>query len=200
MSYIERPLAITDLETSGLNPRHCEILEVGLVLVNRRTWQVLGKFESKVKPTFMRVIEADEEASFDFRSLAGGEKVAFRKALDINGYNAYEWCDAPSLEAVLAEYARLTEDAVFSSHNNVFDWGFLDVAFEETGVKHTMDYHRPDLFTRSSEILLSKDVELPKYSLDSLATYFNLGQEPKPHRALRGAQLAFEVFKAVSSL
>jgi len=200
MLYLDRPLAITDLETSGLNPRHCEILEVGLVLVNRRNWEVLGKYTSKVKPTFTRIIEPDEEASFDFRSLARGEKVAFRKALDINGYVEDEWRDAPPLESVLTDYVVWTDGAVFTSHNTTFDWGFMDVGFEEAGVKHTMDYHRPDLFTRSSEILISKDVELPKYSLDSLAKYFYLGEEAKPHRALRGAELAFEIFKAVSAL
>ena len=200
MNYLERPLGINDLETTGLNSRHCEILEIGLVLIERESLEVITTFESKVKPTFQRIIEPEDEKAFDFRILKKGEKVAFRKALEINGYNEEEWRHAPPLKEAIEGYVDATDGAVFGAQNNAFDWGFVDVACEEAGVRHRMPYQRLDLFTRNSILLVQYGVRLPKYSQDDVAMYFNLDPEPMPHRAMQGARLAHEVYKRVSFL
>ena len=123
----ERPIAITDVETTGLDFAIQEIVEIGLVVIDQQTLEILNTLDVKVKPEHI-------ETADDF-------------ALKVNGYNKTDWKDAITLKEAMSIYGEKTKGAIFCAHNVTFDWSFIFEVFKKTGVKNQMDHHRIDLFT-----------------------------------------------------
>lgn len=175
MEFRSRRLALTDLETSGVDLSVHEILEIALIIVDQRSLDVLDTLEFRVKPEHIWT--------------------ASPSALALNGYNEADWKSATALQDALLAYAGKTKDAVFCSHNVTFDWGFIAQAFNRTGVKHEMDYHRIDLFTMAWSLLGTQGPS--DLSLDRIASFLGIGCEPVPHRAMNGAWTAYRVLKTL---
>ncbi|MBI2465731.1 MAG: 3'-5' exonuclease [Candidatus Sungbacteria bacterium] len=172
MEFTKRPLAITDVETTGLDYQLHEIIEIGLILADQKTLKILDEWSVKVKP---RKIKTAAEA-----------------ALKVAGYNKLDWLNAVTLKEAMEAYSKKTKNAIFVAQNSFFDWSFLSEAFKQTGVEDHIDYHRVDLFT----IGWSKAKELKrlkKFTLKEMCRYFNIEPEPVPHRAPNGARKAREI-------
>ncbi len=176
--FLDRPIAITDLETTGLDPTIHEIIDVGLIVIHPQTFEILFTLDKKVKP---RHIE-----------------MATPKALEVNGYNETEWVHAPDLKSVMETYATFAKNAVFCSHNITFDWAFMEVAFKKTEVLNTMDYHRLDLFTMACVLLRKRG--LTKFRLKNICEFLDIPPEPDMHRAFNGTFSAYEVYKKLAEL
>lgn len=174
LTTFERNLAITDVETTGINPDKHEIIEIGLLVVRQADFKIIDKLDIKVRP------ENIEDA--------------MPAALKVNGYREEEWKDAVSLYAAMEKYREKVEDAVFLAHPLTFDWGFIDRAFKKTKIENPMDYHQLDIFSMAW-MLLYEDDKLPKVTLTELARYFNIPPEPTPHRAINGARIAYDILK-----
>lgn len=173
MEMLERPLAITDFEMTGLDVHQHEIIEIGLVLAHPKTLEVIDELDLKVKP--LHIETADP------------------KALAVNGYNEADWKDATAPEYAFAQYANLTEDAIFVAHNMAFDWGFFQEAVRAFGVWNRMDYHRIDTFSVAWTKLRGSGLE--SFNLASIARHLGVPEEPLPHRAINGARCAYEIYK-----
>lgn len=178
MKFLERPYAITDAETTGLDFKIHEIIEIGLVLAHPETLDILDTFEIKVFPEHI--------------------ETASPQALQVNGYNPADWAAAVSLKEAMEQYAEKTKDAVFAAHNVTFDWGFIDEAFKKTLVKDLMDYHRIDTWTIAYEKLRKSGLD--KFSLKDLCIYFGIEPEPPIHRGINGAMKIREVWQATRAL
>lgn len=193
MNFEDRPIAFTDLATTGLEkfrkqdpaidhltPWH-EICEIGLVLANPRTLEIIDTWSTKVKIQYPHRMSP--------------------QAQDLNGYNEADWRNAMELLPALEEYSRRTKEAVFTAHNSTFDcWGFLEIAFTANYIEHKLDFHRICVLNKSRTILEVKGYPLPPYQLDDVAELLKLGRESLPHRALNGAMKAYEVYKEVQNL
>lgn len=174
-----RNIAFTDLEMSGLDPKKHEIIEMGLILADAQTLEILERLNLKIQP--------EDLASADPASLV------------FNGYSNEEWTDAVSLKDAMTEYARLTQGALFAAWNSPYDWSFIVQAFYKTGLQNSMDYHTLDVFTAGYEKLAhNPDVEV--FKLSGLCKYFGIPKEPMPHRAINGAERAYEVYKKLKTL
>lgn len=171
--FFNRPIAITDVETTGLDFRVHEIVDVGLVLVDQTTLDVVDTFSSKVQPTNL--------------------VTATQKALEVNGYNAIDWQNAPSLVDVLAAYSAKTVGAVFAAHNVTFDWGFIDEGFRKARVQNRMDYHRIDMLTLAWSRLRNKG--LKKLNQNAVAEFLGVAPEPAIHSGINGAMLSYQIFR-----
>ena len=168
-----RPIAITDVETTGLIPGYHEIIELGLVLVNQPELDIITTFSAKVKPDHIHRLSP--------------------KAQEINGYNDEEWQDALELDDAMQLYNILTADAMFAAHNVVFDWAFIDTAFKQCDIHPTMDYHRIDTLTLAwSKLRYTGEA---KIGLASLCDLLGVERERDPHRALGGALAVHRVMK-----
>ena len=174
MDFLKRPLAITDVEMTGLDFRIHEIVEIGLIVVDQKTFKIIDEWNAKVKPRHI--------------------KTGAPSAIKFCGYNKLDWVNAISLKEAMEIYSKKTKNAIFLAQNSFFDWAFISEAFKDTGVEDHTDYHRIDLFS----IGWSKSKELKgikSYSLSDMCKYFGIPEEPKPHRAVNGAKKAYEVLK-----
>jgi DNA polymerase III alpha subunit (gram-positive type) len=173
VAFTSRPIAVTDVETTGVEPDTHEIIEIGLILVDQASLTILDTLDVKVKPQHI------ERAS--------------ATALTLNGYNQDEWRSAMSLQEAMSTYAEKTINSIFCSQNVTFDWSFIQRAFKLTGVTNSMDYHRLDLFTASWVFL--RGIGFDRFNLDVVAEHLKIGRESYPHRAIGGARTAYEVLK-----
>ncbi len=189
----DRPLAFTDIETTGVEPvkyknfwclpwqkqptQWHEIIEIGLVLVDQKNLEILSKLDVKIKP-------------------AHPERMT-ESALKVTGYDAFAWRDAVSLAEAMTRYGEMTKDAIFCAHNVTFDWSFIDLAFQKTDIQNLMDYHRIDLFTMAWVKLNNK---LERFSQRTVNEFLGIPPEPLPHRAINGATAAYENYKKLISL
>jgi DNA polymerase III alpha subunit (gram-positive type) len=179
MDYSKRPLAITDIETTGLDSVIHEIIDIGLILVDQSTLKVIDRFSEKIKPEHV--------------------KTAQKKALEKNGYNEKEWVKAWTLKEAMEIYSEKTKGAIFLSQNAYSEWSFIIEAFKKTGVEDLMDYHRLDLFSigwTNADKLAGRH----SFSLASMVKYFELEPEPEPRRAINGAKKIHEVLKKLKLL
>ena len=170
-------IAFVDLETTGLNPSKAEILEIGAVVYDI-TAGTMQEYSAKVKPLFIE--RADP------------------KALEINGYNEKDWKDAGTLEEALAGLGEIAEGATFFAYNVSFDWSFLEVAYSATELPIPFHYHR--LCVMSMATIKIPKSKVQSYSLKTVCAYLGIAPEPKIHRALNGAQKAFEVYMKLTKV
>lgn len=172
-----RNLAFIDVETTGLSLDKHEIIEIGCVLVSQddndeSSFKKLEEFEMKIKPE-------------DIKS-------ADPIALKINGYNEADWANAVSLNSALETLSQKTEDAIMVGHNVSFDYSFLEKAFEKTGIKNKMHYHKLDTISIAfAKLYEIKDIK--KFSLRYLCEHFGV-LNIKAHTALSDARATFEIF------
>lgn len=172
MNLSDRNIAITDLETTGDVFGVHEILEIGLVLVNPKTLDIIDTLNVKIKPEHI--------------------ENAVSAALERNGYKKENWNGAVTLKEGIEQYASKTHSAVFYAYNASFDWGFMSEAFKQTSVKNMMDYHRIDLM---SMVYLKYKDQLKSLSLNSISELVGIPKEPMPHSALNGAMQAYYLLK-----
>ncbi|MEK7555752.1 MAG: 3'-5' exonuclease [Patescibacteria group bacterium] len=179
----ERNLAFIDLETTGLELKRHEIIEIGCIVARQiqrepgekggASLQVIEEFEIKVKPEHFETADP--------------------VSLEINGYREDDWKDALSLSAAMQIVAEKTKEANIVAHNVAFDWMFLEKAFEETGVKNMMHYHKLDTIP----IAFAKLYDVPevqKFSLRSLCEYYGI-ENKKAHTALSDARATYELYR-----
>ena len=172
MNFKDRYLAITDIETTGDIPGVHEIIEIGLVVCDPKTFQIYDKLNIKIKPQNI--------------------ENAIPKALERNGYKSESWLRAVSLKEAMEIYAKKTQNAVFYAYNVTFDWGFINQAFKQTGTRDGMDFHRFDIM---SMVFCKFNRELGSVSLDSASGLLGIPSEAMPHNALNGAMQAYIVLK-----
>lgn len=173
MRYADRPLAITDIETTGLDATVHEIIELAVLVVDQKTLRVQEQYHTRVKP-----VRIDTAA---------------KKALEVAGYSPAAWRTAVDLETAVTVYAQKAKDAIFVSYNMYLAFSFLDMAFKATGVEDPTDYHRIDIFSLAWSRLGPGPA-----NLDSICKRLDIVPEPLPRRAMDGALKQLEVLRKIT--
>lgn len=97
-------LVFIDTETTGLRPEVHEIIEIAIIVENNGCIQ--NTYHWKVKP------ENLENAS--------------ETALQINGYNAKDWCNAVSFSQIGEQIRQILKGQYIVGHNPQFDLDFIN--------------------------------------------------------------------------
>jgi len=122
MLLIERPLAVLDTETTGLDPIENEIIEIAVHIPTLNIHWV-----RKIKPERI--------------------ETAHPKALEVNGYTPEKWEDAGTAAEVLEEANKLLAGCVLLGQNISFDIGFYNAACKRLGIKPSYDRRYVELYT-----------------------------------------------------
>jgi len=136
---------VFDLETTGLNPKEDEIIEIGAIKMKGS--EVLGTYSTFVKP--------EKELSTMITSLTGISEDMLSKARPI--------------KEVLPEFTKFAEGCILVAHNASFDYGFVRNSVK----KHFGgDWEMPciDTLALAKSLFRSKS-----YSLDNVVKRLKLG-------------------------
>ncbi len=137
LNFRDRKLLFIDLETTGLNLDLHEIVEVGCLVVDGRSLEIVDEYHAKVIPENL--------------------KKASKEGLRISGYSKDKWKDAKALKIVLKEIVRLAPDAMVAGWKVDFDWWFLEKYFKKYKIKYSFDYHLIDVISLAYVYFREKD-------------------------------------------
>ncbi|MCM1082336.1 MAG: PolC-type DNA polymerase III [Clostridium sp.] len=144
---IDTEYVVFDIETTGLSPRHNNIIEIGAVRIR----------DGKICDTYSRFVNPEIPIPYSITKLTS--------------INDSMVMDAPTIETVLPEFLEYVGDAVLVAHNASFDTGFIKEFAKRLGLK--CDNTIMDTMTLA-HILIP---ELGKYTLDRLCKQFNVSLE-----------------------
>lgn len=168
--------AVVDVETTR-GDGDGEIIEIGLVLARRTTLEIVGEWETKVKP--VRIGDAQPTA------------------LQVNGYNEADWANASTLREAMLKFGAKTKNTVLVSYNAAFEAHHLGKAFREANVADESDDGYICLMRLSQLLIPSAEIE--NYKLATVCRYVGLQPEDTVHRALNGARIAYQLLKLIQS-
>lgn len=164
---LEDDYVVVDLETTGLDPRCDEIIEVGAIKVVGG--QPCDRFESLCRP--------DCEISEFITQLTG----ITSKMLD----------DAPTISDVLPPFLRFVGNSVVVGHNVNFDINFLyDACLMDQGVLFSNN------FVDTMRLAKRSIKGLPHYRLSDLVDALNLPSLPA-HRGLSDCESTYMCYEAL---
>jgi DNA polymerase III epsilon subunit-like protein len=178
-------LVFVDTETTGLDPRKHELLEIAFVRV-QQDWSISGA------PVFTIVEE------WSAKVLPENIQSADPASLRVNGYTVTAWNGAVRIQDALKIFSDKTEGAIMVAHNVAFDASFLDTAFSTYGVPNKMHYHRLDTVSMAYAKLNSAP-EVTRYSLAELCKHFGIVNE-NAHSALADTRACFELFERLMKI
>lgn len=170
-------IAITDVETTGLDCNHNEMVSIGCVIFDKDTFEIEESFELKIKIEFPERMHP--------------------MAQKCNGWTEEAWKDAIPLVEAMQIYSEKVKGAHFSAQNMLFDHGFITEGFKKSGVKPSFGLYRIDLLTLAwSKIPHSK---MTGWSLKKICEALEIPPEPEIHTGLNGAMCAYECYKKLMS-
>jgi DNA polymerase-3 subunit epsilon len=112
MSILDEPLAFIDIETTGGSPRHARLLEVAVIRVENH--RVVGEYQQLVDP--------------------GGWIPA--AITQLTGIRDDDITSAPTFRTIADELHEILDGAIFVAHNVQFDYGFINMEFDQIGVRY----------------------------------------------------------------
>lgn len=166
-------LAILDCETTGLDPRKHEIIEIAALICDKNTLAVEQMFHSKIRPNHIETADP--------------------VALRINGYTPEAWSAAPHIFSVLASLDPFINGAALVAYNVTFDNGFLEAAYRQVGRPYPFQYQKYCALSLAAFLIPGKS----SYSLKNVCGYLGIPPEPEIHSAKNGAVCAHAVLKAL---
>ncbi len=160
-----------DIETTGLDPREHEIIEIGAVRFSM------------------------EEGLMDtFSSLVAPENPIPPKMTKIHGITNEMVKDAPSIDRVLEDFIGFIGDDPLLAHNSQFDAKFIAYYLDQ----HELSYGKNliyDTLPLSRKIILDSE----NHKLPTLVERFKI-KVSQAHRALDDSKACMEVFIKLMSL
>lgn len=166
----DRDLIFVDTETTGLEPRVHEIIEVAIIRVNLKEG-IRITYETKIKPQHI--------------------ETAHPRALEVNGYTAEKWVEAPYLGEIAGALVPLLQNGMVVGHNVGFDLDMLNGNLKEIGVDARLSYHKLDTITLAYEHLVP--LGLQSLSLDNIREFLGWSKEGA-HTAMKDAEDAEKLF------
>lgn len=108
--FSECPLAVVDVETTGLDPEQDRVIEIGVV--HMQGGEVQDVYQSLVNPQ---------------RDLPP-------EVVNITGIQPEQLTDAPTFDLIAADVARMLEGRAFVAYNLAFDRAFVKGELERAGL------------------------------------------------------------------
>ena len=184
-----------DTETNGLSPFKHKVIEIAFKIIDLETSNLKGSYESIVFQTYEEWQNSDLES------------------LQINGFNWEDVSYGKTMETISSEIQNCflqcsiqRKNAVFICQNPSFDRAFFSQCIEtELQEKKQWPYHWLDLASMYWAVALTKKkvhASTPYpwttgISKDTIAQFYNLPPEKKPHRAMNGVDHLIACYQAI---
>lgn len=166
-------LLFIDTETTGLDPKVHELLEVAAIRTSPDGQTIISAYEAKLKPLHL--------------------ETATPKALEINGYTPAEWtdekCVAPQI--VADNLTKMAQNTVLIGQNVSFDEGFLLPLFDNLKMKVPWGYHKVDTVALGWPLFVNTPME--GLSLAKMCAFLGVAQVPT-HRAASDVAACREIY------
>lgn len=159
-----------DIETTGLDPRYDEIIEIGAIKV----------IDDKIVDKFSELIKPNHKINEFITELTG----ITNEMLE----------DAKSISYVLPQFKEFIKDNILIGHNVNFDINFV----YDNLIKNNYDALKND-FIDTMRIGRKLLPELEHHRLIDIADYFNINSSNN-HRALRDCEITFNVYNKLKEL
>lgn len=164
----EKPYVVIDIETTGFNELHDQILEIGAV-----------KCESGNTDYFQRLIRIDCALPKNITELTGiSEQMVMEEGRE--------------LKEVLTEFLAFIRDYDLAGYNVNFDLKFINTALRKYSMPRLANHIYDLMRTVKKEKLFQTD-----YRLQTSLTSYGIRKEV-PHRALEDAKLIYELSTKVN--
>lgn len=171
---------VIDLETTGLEPRYDDIIEVACI--KYRGGEEVGRFQSLVQPPLQNDEEDDE-----------GEPYYVDEFIEsLTGITNEMLADAPKFDAIEQQVADFLNGELLVGHNVNFDINFLYDNLEPYGVEIGNDF--VDTMRLSRRAL----PDLPHHRLNDLAEYFSIDGEH--HRAMGDCEMTNHILLGLAKI
>lgn len=170
MIPFDRPLVITDTETTGIDPRRNRIIEIAAT----------------------RIIDGEESVSFE-QLIDPGISIPYR-ITRLTGITTAMVFGQPMAEDVIPSFFGFLGNGILVAHNLAFDRGFLDTERGRLGLAPMTNHGLCTL--RLARRLLPG---LRSKSLGSLAKFFRIASHGR-HRALRDVEITTTVLKRLIAI
>lgn len=157
----ERDLVFFDLETTGLDPFNCGIIQIA---------------------AYLRTADRKEEAAFKVYIELSPFYVREEQAMQINGYSEEKWKAAgaiPIAEALkgFSNFVTREKGCILAAWNPVFDMSFLRNAYKvwNIAMPKAVDYHVLDVASIAWPLVQNRAIETIK--LSKVCEYLGISNE-----------------------
>ena len=161
---LDSDFVVFDIETTGLNPRNDDIIEIGAVKVSNK----------KVVDSFSTFVHTDRKLP--------------SKIIELTSITDEMLEGQPSIQDVLPAFLDFAKDSVLVAHNAKFDVGFIK---EKTKVYLNKNYEPPVLDTLELSKALIKDIK--NHRLNTLTKKLGISLL-NHHRAVDDANATAQLF------
>ena len=161
---------VFDIETTGLSPVNCKIIEIGAVKI--KGGEVLERYNTFVDPECPIPEEIVELTSITDEMVAGERKI----------------------DEVLPEFLDFVGDRMLIAHNADFDTGFIRTAAKSLGISFDSPYFDTVALSRYL------NTELKNHKLDTLVKHYDLGDFHHHRACDDAEVLSYIFFKMTAQL
>lgn len=179
----KKDILLIDLETTGLDASKQEIIQLGAILLDRKTLKEKESFSTYVKPS-----------RWKGRNL---------ESMDINKIKWGQVKDAPSLKKVIEDFEQLFgTEVVLAYYGGPVDMDFLRAAYKKIKRPFKFDYHYFNLWGvfyayLASRGKLKNTKKFTGFSLDDFVARFKIKDLGLRHDALGDCRIEAEVLRKV---
>jgi DNA polymerase III alpha subunit (gram-positive type) len=179
-SILEKDLCFVDVETTGVVFGFHEVIEVGAIRTTPDANTILAKFNKRMRPNFPERMSA--------------------RAQEVNGFLATEWeHSSEHAEDVWSEFSKFANNCVPVAHNPGFDRSFVTLGAASVGIARLgLDYHWIGTESLAWPLFVNRDIA--DLSLDGICEHFLIPKEPRPHRAINGAESCRAAYLALMKI
>lgn len=155
---------ILDTETTGLEPKDCEIIEIAAMKVDNK----------EIKDIFNQLIKPRQRISQEITNLTGITNEIVESA--------------PALEDITAKFLKFIENSILVIHNAEFDLAFIDHKIFAPRKRQLKN--KVVCTLKLSRFLLPA---LSSHKLSNLARHFSVKAD-NSHRALGDVETTYQIF------
>lgn len=176
-----RDILIIDVESTGVDLQKHELIELGAILLDKKTLKTKKVFESFIKPKKWR--DRDPEG------------------MAVNQISWDMLKNAPSLATVLKKFQKtFGTNVMIGNYGTILDTAMLRKAYREARLTYPFDYHVFDIWPLCFTYMAKKEKltnrkKFSGFSLEDIAKTLKVKVPINRHTALADCELEAEIFR-----